>query len=371
MSLTSLIAVFAVFTFGMVVVFPGSIKLRLAQRLLMTDTHIGRLIMAWQVSTMLVTLLVGPLLDRFGHRLLLVAGFLIVAAAIGLFAGARSASAAFVAAIVLGLGGSCVNAGGNTLLPTLNQGNPAAASNLGNVFFGLGAFVVPFLSSFLFDRIGFPRTLAVFSAAAALAAIPAAAASYPRVSSGFEFAVALSLLASPVVLLAGLMLFCYIGLEVSAASWTTTYLKHVGFDEKRVSLVFSFFWVAMMLGRLAASQWVTTAIGRAAIQAFALAAALALLLMTFRTARWVASTSVISLGLFFAPLFPTIAGVTFARFNPSLYGSVFAIIFSLGLLGSSIVPAAIGTVSEKRGIRAGYRIMVVVALLLFLIAFGL
>jgi FHS family glucose/mannose:H+ symporter-like MFS transporter len=371
MSLTSLIAVFAVFTFGMVVVFPGSIKLRLAQRLSMTDTHIGRLIMAWQVSTMLGTLLVGPLLDRFGHRLLLVAGFLIVAAAIGLFASARSAPTAFVAAIVLGLGGSCVNAGGNTLLPTLNQGNPAAASNLGNVFFGVGAFVVPFLASFLFGRIGFPRTLAVFSAAAALLAIPAAIPSYPRIPSGFEFAVALRLLASPVVLVAGLMLFCYIGLEVSAASWTTTYLKHAGFDEKQISLVFSFFWLAMMLGRLAASQWVTTAIGRAAIQAFALAAALVLLLMTFRTVRWVASTSVILLGLFFAPLFPTIAGVTFAHFNPSLYGSVFAIIFSLGLLGSSIVPAAIGAVSEKRSIRAGYRIMVVLALVLFLVAFGL
>ena len=65
------------------------------------------------------------------------------------------------------------------------------------------------------------------------------------------------------------------------------------------------------------------------------------------------------------------AGVTFARFNPSLYGSVFAIIFSLGLLGSSIVPAAIGAVSEKYSIRAGYRIMVVGALALFLLAFGL
>jgi fucose permease len=371
MVLASLVAVLAVFTFGMVVVLPGSIKLRLAQRLSMTDTRIGRLIMAWQVTTMLVILLVGPLLDRFGHRPLLVAGFLIVAAAIGLFAGARSVSAAFVAAIVLGLGGSCVNAGGNTLLPALNQGNPAAASNLGNVFFGLGAFVVPFLAGFLFDHIGFPRTLAVFSAAVALLAIPAAVASYPRISSGFEFAVALGLLASPVVLLAGLMLFCYIGLEVSAASWTTTHLKHAAFDEKRGSLVFSFFWVAMMVSRLAASQWVTTASGRAAIQASALAAALALLLMTFRTARWVASASVIFLGLFLAPLFPTIVGVTFARFNPSLYGSVFAIIYSLGLLGSSIVPAAIGAVSEKQSIRAGYRIMVVLALVLFLLAFGL
>jgi hypothetical protein len=35
------------------------------------------------------------------------------------------------------------------------------------------------------------------------------------------------------------------------------------------------------------------------------------------------------------------------------------------------VPAAIGAVSEKHSIRAGYRIMVVPALALFLLAFGL
>ena len=371
MSLTYLVAILAVFTFGMVVVFPGSIKLRLAERLSMDDARVGRLIMAWQVTTLIVTMLVGPALDRFGHRPVLVLGFGIVAAAIALFAAASRRAVAFAAAVMLGLGGSFVNAGGNTLLPALSPDNPAAASNLGNVFFGLGAFVVPFLASFLFDRMGFRTGLRVFALAAAAPMIPAALAAYPVLSNGFDLMVALGLLSSFVVLLAGLVLFCYIGLEVSAASWTTTYLKEAGFDEKRASVIFSLFWVAMMLSRLAASQWMTTELGKAAVLSASFASALILLLMTLRGGKVTAAVSVVTLGVFFAPLFPTIVGLTFARFNPSLYGTVFAIIFAVGLLGSSLVPPAVGSVSQKRGIRAAYRLMVALAVALFFLAFFL
>jgi fucose permease len=194
---------------------------------------------------------------------------------------------------------------------------------------------------------------------------------YPAIESGFELSVASGLLANPVVLLSGLLLFCYIGLEVSAASWTTTYLKGAGFAERRASVIFSLFWVAMMVGRLAPSQWVTTALGKAAIEGAALAAAIILLLMTLGATRFLAAPLVIALGFFFAPLFPTIVGVTFARFQPVLYGTVFAIIFALGLLGSTLVPAAIGFVSKTRSIRTGYRLMVALAALLFLFAFAL
>ena len=37
-------------------------------------------------------------------------------------------------------------------------------------------------------------------------------------------------------------------------------------------------------------------------------------------------------GLAFAPIFPTIVGVTFAKFDASQYGSIFGIIFAIGLL---------------------------------------
>jgi fucose permease len=371
-SLAALTAVLGVFNFGIVVAFLGSIKLRLADRLELDDARMGRLIAVWQATSLVIMLLVGPLLDRFGHRPVLILGFLIVSASILLFAITRRVSVIFGASVLLGVGGSCVNTGGNTLLPaTINPDNPAVALNLGNVFFGLGAFAVPFLIAYLFERLSFRGALSVFAAITALGVIPAALASYPQVASGFELATALELAGNAAVWIAALCLFCYIGLEVSMASWTTTYLKDIGWGEKRASLLFALFWVAMMAGRLATSRFVTTEIGRTTIQVVVIVAAALILLMTLTGRRRLGAVSVILLGLCFAPIFPTTVGLTFARFDPALYGSVFALIFAVGLLGSTVVPAAIGAISKQKSIRTGMRILFGLAVVLFVLAYGL
>lgn len=371
MTLAAVVAALAVFAFGMVIVFPGSIKLRLVDRVPMDDAKVGRMITVWQFTMLVVMLLVGPMLDNIGHRFVFAAGFLIVAVGIFGFAAAKKPSAAFLAAALLGIGGSCINAGGNTLLPALNPNNPAAASNIGNAFFGLGAFTVPFVISFLFKRISYPAALSVFGVIAAAGAIPALMATYPAASSGANFSTMLSLLSNPTVLLAGFILFCYSGLEVSSASWTTTYLKKVGFTESSASIVFSLFWVAMIIGRVITSQFVTTAIGKATLQAVALAAAAALLLMTLTMNRVLAASLTILLGFFYAAIFPTTVGLTHSRTGGANFGSVFAIMFAIALLGPSTVPALIGYASKTRSIHAGYRLMVVLAVLLFVLAFGL
>ncbi len=372
MSLAAVVAVLGVFNFGMVVAFIGSIKLRLAERLSLDDARVGRLIAVWQVTSLVIMLLVGPLLDRFGHRPVFICGFLLVAFSILLFAVSTKMNVIFAASFLLGVGGSCVNAGGNTLLPAaIDPDNPAAASNLGNVFFGLGAFLMPFVIAYLFERMNFRGALTVFAVIAAVAVVPAALATYPPASSGFELSTAVMLTGNVAVWIAALCLFCYIGLEVSMASWTTTYLRNVGWNEKRSGLLFSAFWVAMMVGRLATSRFVTTEIGRPTIQAVVGVAAVFILVMTLTRRRAVGAVCVVLLGFCFAPVFPTTVGLTFARFDPALYGSVFALIFAVGLLGSSVVPAAIGAVSQRKSIGAGMRILVALAVVLFFLAYGL
>lgn len=371
MSMATVAAILAVFAFGMVMVFPGSVKLRLAERIRIDDAQMGRIIALWQFTTLILTLVAGPLLDGFGHKPVLIAGFLLVSAGIWCFAAASHFSGAFLGAVLLGVGGSCVNTGGNTLLPALNPSNPAAASNLGNVFFGMGAFVVPFAVSYLFKRMAYTPAVASFGVLTAAAAVPALLAVYPQVSSGYQLSVVLSLLSHPAVLLGGFMLFCAVGLQVSVASWTTTYLRKVGFDEYKASVLFSLFWIAMIAARLIASRLVTTSAGASTVQFAALAAAAALLLMTLTMNRPLASLCILALGLCLGPVFPTTVGVTFSKFTPALYGSVFALIYAVGLAGSSVVPGLIGYYSKTRSIHAGYRLMVALAVVLFVLAWQL
>ena len=361
-------AILAVFVYGMVIVIPGSIKLRLVDRIGLDDAQVGQVLTLWQITTLLLTLGIGPLLDRLGHRGVLVCGFVLVAAALWRFAVAERLAGVFAAAVLLGAGGSCLNTAGNTLLPMLNPSNPAAASNLGNVFFGLGAFLVPFAIACLFERLRYTRAVAVLAAIPALALVPALTARYPPISAGVHRVATLSLLESPAVILAGCMLFCMVGLEVSMASWTTTYLRKIGFHEQRAVLLFSLLWVAKIAGRLIASQAVTTGTAKSAIQFMSLATAACFLLLTITRNRKLAGVTVPGLGLFFGPIFPTTIGAMFARTSPALYGTVFSIVYACGLAGSSSVPYLVGHLSKTRSIQTGYRLLGAISIVLFILA---
>lgn len=72
--------------------------------------------------------------------------------------------------------------------------------------------------------------------------------------------------------------------------------------------------------------------------------------------------------LFFAPCFPTTVGVTFSKFSPEIRGSVFGIIFAIGLLGAVVVPKAIGNMAKGSSVQKSLRLLVPACVLLIILA---
>ncbi|MBA7676370.1 hypothetical protein ES703_84611 [subsurface metagenome] len=81
-----------------------------------------------------------------------------------------------------------------------------------------------------------------------------------------------------------------------------------------------------------------------------------------------ATLAVLVTGLAFAPMFPTIVGVTFSKYDAGLYGSIFGIIFSIGLLGSMILPKLIGSLSVNKTVQQSLPITAIMAGVLLIIA---
>ena len=81
-----------------------------------------------------------------------------------------------------------------------------------------------------------------------------------------------------------------------------------------------------------------------------------------------AIAAILLTGLAFAAIFPTIVGVTFAKFEPGLYGSIFGIIFAVGLLGGTFVPKFIGDISAGGSVQNGLLILAIMAGILFLLS---
>jgi len=329
---------------------------------------------------MIVQLFIGPLVDKFGHKPLAVLGFAVTSLSMFLLAFASSFALAMVASILLGVGAMCVNTVGNTLIPVvLFEGkDPARASNFGNAFFGLGLVVTPLIPFLVINKMGYgySTVLVIIGILSALFLIFALTTTFPKVSTGYKFSMAVKLLGKGAVLIAALALICYISLESTMNTWIKPLMTEV-FKAKgnvnavaNASLVLSLFGVAMMVGRFITSAVKNlTAIGTKVIMVASIVSILAVILMIKSTSPAMVILAVIITGLAFAPIFPTIVGVTFAKFDSSLYGSIFGIIFAVGLLGGTFVPKIIGNLSETGGIQSGLTIAAVMAAILFVIGF--
>jgi MFS family permease len=133
--------------------------------------------------------------------------------------------------------------------------------------------------------------------------------------------------------------------------------------------VLSLFGVAMMVGRfLTAAIKNLSAIGTKLIVGASLVAVAAILAMVTTSSPAVAIAAVMLAGFVFAPIFPTIVGVTFAKFEPSLYGSIFGIIFSAGLLGATFVPKIVGNLSAGATVQQSLMIVLAMAVALFVVS---
>jgi fucose permease len=137
----------------------------------------------------------------------------------------------------------------------------------------------------------------------------------------------------------------------------------------RAGLILSLFGAAMMVGRFLTSMVKNlTKIGVGLVAAMALVAMAAILVMVLTQVPALAIVAVVLTGLVFAPIFPTIVGVTFAKFEPTFYGSIFGIIFAVGLLGGTFVPQIVGSLSVGATIQQSLLIVFAMAAALFVIA---
>jgi len=170
-------------------------------------------------------------------------------------------------------------------------------------------------------------------------------------------------------------MFCYTSLESSVSTWIKKLMEELfsagSATDATASagLVLSLFGVAMMAGRfLTASVRNLTAIGTKVIVFSTVLAIISIVLMIIARSSAVGIIAVILAGISFAPIFPTIVGVTFSRFEPGLYGSIFGIVFAIGLLGGTFVPKIIGNLSTESTVQQSLVVAAVIAGVLFVIS---
>jgi len=377
--MTAVVALMAVFTLAICLIVLGSVSTELMASLDIDSGRFGTLVLALFLTSFFVQLVAGPLVDKIGHKPVVVFGFAVTSLSMFILSFATSFNVALIACIILGIGAMSVNTVGNTLIPVVLFGgkDPARASNFGNGFFGLGYILTPLIVVFIINSLDYSyhTALIVIAVLCLIFLVFALFTSFPAATTGFKFTKAFKLLLNPAVIIAALGMFCYTSLESSVSTWIKNlmeelYSSNSGIDATaRAGLVLSLFGVAMMTGRfLTSSIKNLTAIGTKVIISATVLAIVSVALMMVAKSPAVGIIAIIIAGISFAPIFPTIVGVTFAKFDSGLYGSIFGIIFAIGLLGGTFVPKIIGNLSIGSTIQQSLLVAVVIAVILLIIS---
>jgi MFS transporter, FHS family, glucose/mannose:H+ symporter len=256
------------------------------------------------------------------------------------------------AAFILGFGGGGLNTAANALVADLYAGNRGAMLNLLGVFFGFGALFIPLLAASITGRLSIAQLLWIATALAALCVIFYLILPFPRPREAAGFSIFASIRAAkyPGVMLFASLLFFESGNESAIGGWTSTYVGSMGGPPRAATWILAAYWAGLMIGRIAGAQvlayvrkerWVFVSGIGSAIGTAVLVATPSLVTMA------IGSTLI---GFSFAAIYPTTLAIAADRYQ-RLAGTIFGLLFAVGLIGGMIFPWAVGHLSEQFGVR--------------------
>ncbi len=359
-------------TCGMGVAVLGSVKVALSKRLEIDEARVGGLVSMFGFAMIPVMLVMGFLTDLLNKQAVVVAGALLIVASLVLLSRPKKYWHALVAVLLLSAGWSALVNVLNVMMEAAFGGDPTYHMNLGNFFFGLGAFLTPLVIAYLLQRAGYSWAVLVWAGLALLAGVLALFVDFPGLlaelakSKGEAPAPTTdlgigALLVDPIMWLTALALLFYAPMEATMAAWATTYLGDKGLSEGRAATLLSGFWLAFMGSRLATALWVAN-FPLPAGGDTSLIIRLSLLCMmvwvgaAVSRGRGLAIAMVILAGLIFGPTFPTIIGVLTGHVDEAVTGRAVGLFFAIGGVGWSVIPMLIGAYAKKRGVQRGFLI---------------
>lgn len=377
---------------GMCYAVLGALKLPLAERLKMDEAKVGGLVSSFGIMVGPIILAAGFLSDAIGRQGVWIGGSVMVTLSLLLLSRVHRYPIAVVAVLLLSGGWAAMINVANPVMFMAFE-NPLTATNTGDFFFGLGAFLTPPGVALLLRKFGYSWAISILAAAAAFAAVLGFVVDLqpPVVEGETESAAADadagfgSLITDPIMLLCTFTLMLWAPLESATAAWSTTFVSDQAPEgeekarSKRIAeWTLSGFWMCFMGSRLLMAlyhQFVesTHPILEARITHIVLAvlAILAMASLVRSKSRKVTVATILFAGLLMGPFFPNLMAILLDHVPVEVSGRAVGVIFAGASIGWTLIPLAIGAIAKRAGdLHRGFRVAVVDAILLLLVVVG-
>jgi len=356
---------------GVVNTFLGAMLPTLSTQWRLNDAQAGRLFAAQFSGAMIGSLLSSLLLKRFGYLRTLVAGYTGMSVAIACL-GLGTAGSAIVSIFFTGMFFGITIPTTNVLVSEMHPARRAAALNLVNFAWGIGAIAGPPAIVF-FSQNGVLLPMLILASVLILVALSLSrcACFTPSESNstiGRSESSALQAWMTPYAISTGLLIFLYVGTEASSYGWVATYAKRLAAPTQTLWMFAqSIFWAGLLSSRALAPLILRRLSAHKLIVAGLLTATAGLLLVLMGRELAGVTIGVALAGFGLGPVFPTTFALFSQRFG-SLVAQMAGVVFVIGNLAAAAFPWAVGLLSDwYGGLRPGFMVPVAGAILMIVL----
>jgi MFS transporter, FHS family, glucose/mannose:H+ symporter len=341
-------ACLGMFVFGVVFLSLGSVVNMLKAKFALDQSGVGTLTAVLPLGILVGSLIFGPLVDRYGYKLLLAVSVLLVALGLEGLAVAKTPGVVKICFFLIGFGGGSLNGGTNALVADISEGERGAKLSLLGVSFGLGALGITGILAALSGIARDETVIAVIGAAIVAPVLYFLALRFPaaKQSKGFSLREGLAMLAEPALLLFALVAFFQSGLEGTTNDWSPVFMKEkVLFSDREARIILTSYVAAMTLTRILLSKVLALASSRRVLFGSLAVAFAGCLLVLLSPARGWAVVGLLLLGVGYAACFPVVLGLV-ADVYPQRSGTAFGVLFSVALIGNMTINKSTGWITQ-------------------------
>ena len=317
----------------------------------LSDSQAGYLFTAQFATSILGVAVSSVLVHRYGYRLTIVFGLGFMAVGAGLLAEANWI-VGLVSVCIYGFGLGLTIPTANLLIAKLHRDRRAAALNLLNFSWGIGAVGCPFVVAALQGSQRTSLLLLGMTMCLGLVAISLGCIRMPddaKADSPKAPALDTRIWKSRFVPVLGALFFIYVGTESSIGGWVASYARRIDVSSGTFwALTPSFFWGALLLGRALAPVILRHLRETTLASAGLVLASLGILVLLIANtmALVVAGASLAGFGL--ASVFPINIAMLSQWFG-EMASRIGGVMFALSSLGGATVPWLVGALSSRFG----------------------
>ncbi len=335
--------------FGVSMLILGAVLPSLVAKLNLSGLQTTGLVTFLPIGMLVGSLVFGPIVDRFGHKALLVPSCILVLLGLEGLSVFESVPLLQISIVAIGFGGGILNGETNALVSDIYDDSQRGSrlSFLG-MFYGIGALVIPILMAALEKHFSFEAILQGTGVVMLVGIIFCIPVSFPapKQPQGFPVKEGVKMLKDKVLIMLSFILFFQSGIEGVCNNWSTSYFTgSAGLAEDKALLVLTCMVVGLTLARVLQIGLFRKFKPESVLPYTLLLTAVGFSILLFSPGFMRAAVGMVLIGMGLSATFPVILSVLGSKYA-ELSGTAFSVALVIALLGQTALNALVGTLSQ-------------------------